>query len=148
MRRRNMISLILIISVIIAGVYYFNIKQDTNINVLEKTFKNIDLEYNSPDVNQIPESDFFEIIKSTKDGKDYFNAYKKVVIIKKEKISSENVANLLNSTKYKDLYTNLPKKDLYRVDVKGNGNLVLMNIIDYQNKKIVKQYGSMIIGMG
>lgn len=94
------------------------------------------------------EENFLKILNSNKDGQDYLENFKNTSVIKFMLIKPEDFDLLKNSTQYKDLYVNLPEKELFYVEFNGGSSLSLMTIIDLEEQKVEKIFGLYLMGMG
>lgn len=91
---------------------------------------------------------FLKILKTNNDGLEYLNSYPNTQIISFKKINPQEFETLKNQTKYKELFIDLPQKELYQVDFNGGSSLSLTTIIDLENAKVIKIFGILIMGMG
>ncbi|MCA9496338.1 MAG: hypothetical protein KC589_05330 [Nanoarchaeota archaeon] len=106
----------------------------------DNNIKKIVLEANS--------ENFLEILSTNPDGKEYLEKYPKTRVTKIQLIKPEEFLKLKNETRFKELYDDLPQKELYYVEFEGNGNLALMTVIDLDKKNVEKIFGKMIMGLG
>lgn len=90
---------------------------------------------------------FLKILSTNKDGKEYLEKYPNTKITSFKKIKPTEFESLKNNTNYKDLYVDLPNKDLYQVDFNGGSALTLTTVIDLEDEKVVKIFGIYIMGM-
>jgi len=93
------------------------------------------------------QENFMKILETNKDGIEYLEKYPNTQVVSFKKIKPENFDELKNQTQYKELYINLPDKELYAVDFNGGSQLSLTTIIDLEEKKVLKIFGIFIIGM-
>jgi len=91
---------------------------------------------------------FLTILATNKDGKEYLEKYSNTKITYFKKITPNEFESLKNNTNYKELFTDLPNKELYQVDFNGGSSLSLTTVIDLEDKKVLKIYGIYIMGMG
>lgn len=94
------------------------------------------------------EENFLKILSNDKDGKEYLEKYPSTKIVKFTKIKPSQFESLKNNTNYKELYIDLPNKELYQVDFNGGSTLSLTTVIDLEEEKVVKIFGIYIMGMG
>lgn len=93
------------------------------------------------------QENFLKILSTNKDGKEYLEKYPNTKLINFTKIRPSEFELLKNNTNYKDLYVDLPQKELYQVDFNGGSSLTLTTVIDLEDEKVVKIFGIYIMGM-
>jgi len=96
----------------------------------------------------ISDEELLNILKTDKDGKDYLSKYPNTKVVGVEKILPKEFEVKKAKTQYKEIYMDLPNKELYYVEFNGGTSLSLITIIDLDEKKVVKIFGVMILGIG
>ncbi|MCA9460120.1 MAG: hypothetical protein KC550_06240, partial [Nanoarchaeota archaeon] len=91
---------------------------------------------------------FLKILSTNLDGKEYLEKYPNTKVKNFKLINPDEFLSLKNETRFKELYVDLPEKELYYVEFEGNPNLNLMTIIDLDEQKVEKIFGKMIMGLG
>lgn len=114
----------------------------------ESDVRKLDSEMNEKESLSPTQENFLKVLASNKDGKEYLQKYPNTKIINITLIKPEEFESLRNSTEYKELYEDLPQKELYRVDFNGGSQLSLMTIIDLEEQRVIKIFGMYIMGMG
>ena len=91
---------------------------------------------------------FFDALKTNKDGSEYITKFPNTQIIEYKKISPNEFTTLENATDFKELYKNLPNKNLYLVKFHANKSQIsLQTIIDKEEKKVINIVGIFIMEM-
>lgn len=91
--------------------------------------------------------EFLKILNSSVDGKEYLNSHSNTKVIKYELQNFNDFESLKNQTQYKEMYQNLPKKNLYYVEFSNGDSLNIISMIDLKKRKVLKIFGVMIVGM-
>lgn len=132
MKKINMkkTTLLIIILILLTGCTNSQVKTQNQTNSITPTQENL-----------------LQILKTNKDGKDYLNNYPNTEVINLTKINPNEFKTLKINSQYKELYTDLPKKELYKVNFNGGSQLSIITIIDIEEKKVLKIFGSYMIGL-
>lgn len=92
------------------------------------------------------EENFLMVLNTNQDGREYLEKHPQTKILNITKFHPKNI-NITNQ-EFKDLYFDLPQKELYRVDfIAEDTQLSLMTVIDLENKETIKIFGLFIMGM-
>ncbi|MDA3855991.1 MAG: hypothetical protein PF569_07020 [Candidatus Woesearchaeota archaeon] len=92
---------------------------------------------------------FLKILETNDDGLEYLEKHNDTKVVDFKKIKPIEFEELKNQTQYKELYLDLPQKDLYYVEFSSSGStLSLITIIDLEKEEVIKIFGVLIMGMG
>jgi len=141
MNKISQIKTLLIFTLLIIFTGCSNNTPNNNIN--GEITNNINNEINQ----EIPiENIFFDALKTNKDGFEYLTKFPNTKIIEYKKISPNEFTTLENATDFKELYKNLPNKNLYLVEFHANKSQIsLQTIIDKEEKKVINIVGIFIM---
>lgn len=97
----------------------------------------------------LPKDEFLvDILSTNEDGKDFLAIHDEVRVVNKTKIFPQQFESLRTNTQFKEVFANLPNKELYYVEFSGGYSLNLMTVIDVDNKSVINIYGRMTVYMG
>lgn len=90
---------------------------------------------------------FLMMLRTNLDGKEYSDKNRDVYVLNVSTFYPSEIN--MSEEDFKDLYSDLPEKKLYRVDFGSKKtSLVLMSVIDLEEKEVLTIFGLMIMGMG
>jgi hypothetical protein len=111
-----------------------------DVNLETKIIKNLSLEPTN--------KNFISVLLTNLDGVEYYDSHEDVYVSDIILIKPNEFEILKNGTRFKELYSNLPNKDLYYVEFKSSSPLSLMTVIDLEEETVINIFGLFLSSLG